>query len=468
MRRIAIVGSGIAGLLTAHGLRRAGYEVTLYSDRTPDQWLRASKPTGTAGRFDLAVAYERELGLAHWEAQAKKVEGVHLTFCPEPGNRLLTLTGRFEKPGMAIDVRLQSHRWMLDLEARGGRIVIESVTVPRLDAIAAENDLTVVAAGKAELSSLFERDADRSVYDKPQRNLAMVVAHGADHAFRGVPFLPVKFNLFGTVGEMFWVPYHHHELGPSWNLLFEAKAGGPVDVFTNAKSGREALDLAKQVIKKLVPWDWEWAKSLELADEHGWLVGKVAPTVRKPVGRLPSGRVVTCVGDTAMLFDPIGGQGANNGTKMAKHFVEHVKAHGEKPFDEAWMKETFDRFYFDQGRPAYTFNNLLLEPITDAGKEMLIAQYGSNGARRDARQAIADAFVSNFDDPRRHTHLLTDHAAAKRFIEQKTGGSWLRRAVAGRLGIGAQQIRQKLGLAPEHPSAPTTTAPAPESAIDAG
>src|SRR4051812_25577404 len=48
MRQIAIVGSGIAGLLTAHGLRRAGYGVTLFSDRTPEQWLHESKPTGTA------------------------------------------------------------------------------------------------------------------------------------------------------------------------------------------------------------------------------------------------------------------------------------------------------------------------------------------------------------------------------------------------------------------------------------
>src|SRR5688500_19218039 len=100
MRKIAIVGSGVAGLLTAHGLRRAGHEVTLFSDRTPEQWLRGSKPTGTAGRFEHAVAYERELGLAHWEAAAKKVEGVHLTFCPTPGNQLLTLAARFPSPGM--------------------------------------------------------------------------------------------------------------------------------------------------------------------------------------------------------------------------------------------------------------------------------------------------------------------------------------------------------------------------------
>jgi 2-polyprenyl-6-methoxyphenol hydroxylase-like FAD-dependent oxidoreductase len=454
VRRIAIVGSGIAGLLTAHGARRAGHRVTLFSDRTGEQWLRESKPTGTAGRFEAAVAYERELGLAHWEAEATKIEGVHLTFCPRPGNRLLTLCGKLPRPGMAIDVRLQSHRWMRDLEERGGTIVIESVTVARLDEIAAAHDLTIVAAGKAELAGLFERDAERSRYDAPQRNLAMVVTRGARHRFDGVPFVPVKFNLFGTVGEAFWVPYHHHELGPTWNLLFEAKAGGAMDVFGDAKSGAEVLGRAKRVIRELMPWDAAWAEPMELADPHGWLLGKVAPTVRKPVGRLPSGRVVAAVGDTAMLFDPIAGQGANNGTRMARHLVAAIAARGELPFDEEWIASTFEAFYRDHGKAAFTFNNLLLEPITDAGKELLIAQYGSDGGGTDARQAIADAFVANFADPTQVTHLMTDLAATRAFIGEKTGASWRRRALRGRLAIGLQQVRQKLGLAARHPRAP--------------
>jgi len=50
MRRIAIIGSGIIGLIAAHALRKARYDVTLYSDRTADQWLRESRPTGPSAK----------------------------------------------------------------------------------------------------------------------------------------------------------------------------------------------------------------------------------------------------------------------------------------------------------------------------------------------------------------------------------------------------------------------------------
>ena len=142
MRSVAIIGAGIAGLLTAHGLRRAGYEVTLFSDRTAEQWL-AGRPTGTAARFEPALAYERELGLDYWDGEAPKTVGAMLVYCPKPGNRLATMIGRQSAPGLAIDVRLQSHRWMYELEQRGGRIVIESVTLERLEQIAAAHELTI-------------------------------------------------------------------------------------------------------------------------------------------------------------------------------------------------------------------------------------------------------------------------------------------------------------------------------------
>ena len=61
MRRGAIVGSGQAGLQLGFSLLAHGYHVSLYSDRTPDQWLNHSRPNGTAFLFDRALQYERDL-----------------------------------------------------------------------------------------------------------------------------------------------------------------------------------------------------------------------------------------------------------------------------------------------------------------------------------------------------------------------------------------------------------------------
>ena len=107
MRNIAIIGSGPVGLVAAHGLLKAGYNVTLYSDRTAEQWLNESKPTGTAARFNAALDVERGLGLAFWDDMPVKGEGVFLSFCPSVGNQLLAMKARFRKPFMAVDLRLQ-------------------------------------------------------------------------------------------------------------------------------------------------------------------------------------------------------------------------------------------------------------------------------------------------------------------------------------------------------------------------
>jgi len=454
MRRIAVVGAGIAGLVAAHGLVRAGYEVTVFSDRTAEQWL-AARPTGTAARFAPALAYERELELDHWERDAPKIVGAHLLVCPRPGNQLATMIGRQSSPGLAIDVRLQSHRWLHDLEARGGRVRIESVTLERLDAIAAEHDLTVVAAGKGELTALFERDESRSVYREPQRNVAMVVVAGPSLERKGIPFVGVKNNILDGVGEAVWIPYFHRDVGPCWNLIFEAKAGGPMDVFMGAKTGAEALALARRTIETLVPWDAAWARDMQLADELGWLVGRITPTVRRPVGRLPSGRLVTCIGDTAVHFDPLAAQGANNGTKMARHLVQRVVAHEDRTFDAAWMTETFESFWTTLGHPAFAMTNLMLEPMTPAGRLLLVAQYGSDGRDRsgtaDGRQALADWFADGFAQPAQLLDALTDVAKARRLIGDTIGGWWGRRVMAGAAGIAWQQLRQTLGRSPSHP-----------------
>jgi hypothetical protein len=84
-------------------------------------------------------------------------------------------------------------------------------------------------------------------------------------------------------------------------------------------------------------------------------------------------------------------------------------------------------------------------------QEVLIAQYGSTGTGDSVEQRVADAFVSNFSDPRQHTGAFVDLDQAKALITRVTGASWRRSALRGRLSVGRGQLKQALGMDPGHP-----------------
>ena len=452
MRKIAIIGAGQAGLLAAHALRLKGYDVTLYSDKGPEDFLTKARPTGVAARFDMALDFERELGLEHWGDEAPHGEGVHLHFLPKPGNVLVTLLGRLRDYFLAVDLRMQSAVWMRQLDERGGQIEIENVTLERLDEIAARNDLTLVAAGRAEIMKLFPRDEARTTYPEPQRFLAMVNVTNVPMELPYAPwFRPVKFNFFAPYGEAFWVPWYSKGKQPCWGMLVEAKKGGPFDRFRDCTTGDEVLRRTQELIREYMPWDSEVFADAELCDENGWLVGQLTPEVRQVVGTLPSGRHVMAVGDTAHSLDPIGGQGANNGNKMVRVVVEEVVAREDRPFDAEWMRATFGRFW-ERHRWIEKFNNTLLEPLTPAGRLLLVSQYGSDArpGNDSPQQKIADMFIENFNDPILMTEAFHDSGRARRLIRE-TFGSTASPLVRGALGIARGQLRQRMGRPAGHP-----------------
>ena len=90
---------------------------------------------------------------------------------------------------------------MAELERRGGRVVVGAVDVAALDEIAGRHDLTVVATGRADLNRVFELDPVRSVYQRPQRNLCMVLARG-----RGLG-LRVGIKASGCSGYAYLIDY---------------------------------------------------------------------------------------------------------------------------------------------------------------------------------------------------------------------------------------------------------------------
>ncbi|MCI0543486.1 MAG: hypothetical protein L0Z49_03440 [Actinobacteria bacterium] len=325
MAEIAIIGAGQAGTLAAVGLMRAGHQVTLYSDRSADSILDETHPTGTAFVFGDSVAYERKHGVDTFEDRALPVDGIHLYFSPKVGQELVQVSGLLDEgKGYAVDVRLKSKLRLDQLAAGGARVVIEEVSPGRVDEIAGMSDLTMVATGKGSLASMFERDPVRSVYETPQRYLGMVIVKSIPTDGSGFPnrlpgHTPVCFNFYGDIGEFFWVPYHHKTQGSCWNLVIEAKTGGPLDTFRDVTSAEQMLEAVRDIVSRYARWDWETMREMELVDDDPfcWLRGAVSPTVRKPVAHTESGRALWSLGDTSFAFDPIGGQGAGSGVRQA-------------------------------------------------------------------------------------------------------------------------------------------------------
>lgn len=421
MAKVSIIGAGPAGCILAYSLLRDGHQVTLYSDRTPDQWLNHSAPTGSAYLYGEVIDIERDLGMDFWSQDMFPGIGVLYDLAAHVGDpNPKVMKGKFEygREGGAIDQRMRVHRWLEDLEARGGKLEIENVTPARLDEIALKSDLTVLAAGKADLAGIIPRDEERSDFNKPQRNLSMVIVrsksgrHVKEWFSDRWPHVPTKFDFFLDAGEYFWVPYTHKTEGATFSLLFEAKPGGPFDRFNGAASGPEVADIARDIIRQHAPWERHLVDDIEYVhgDPNAWLVGRFPPAVRQPFGRLPSGGLVMPVGDTAITFDPICGQGGNFANRSAKFIADHITARGDAPFDELWMARVNYLLWTTYGRNSCALNNNFLMPLSPASKLVVETACYSESA--------GDAFYYGFPHPESMVPALKDINVARAFADR--------------------------------------------------
>src|SRR5579871_2509650 len=141
MSRIMIVGGGQAGLQLALGLRQSGFEVTVVSDRTPEE-IGAGRVTSSQCMFDAALAHERELAINYWDRECPPVEGISLAVpAPEGGGaKAIDWASRLDAPAQSVDQRVKMPRWMEELERAGGRLVIEQAGIADLERYAAEHD----------------------------------------------------------------------------------------------------------------------------------------------------------------------------------------------------------------------------------------------------------------------------------------------------------------------------------------
>jgi hypothetical protein len=356
MRKIAIVGAGQSGLQLALGLQQRGYGVTVVSNRTPEQ-IRSGRVTSSQFMFHDSLQNERDLGINLWEKQCPITEGIAFSIPAPDGSRALFWEARLHHYGQSIDQRVKFSGWMEEFARRGGKLVIEDAGPEHLEQYARSHDLVLVAAGKGEIARMFERDGSRSPYSTPMRALALTYV---TNMVPREPYSAVAFSLIPGVGEYFVFPALTLS-GACEIMVFEGVVGGPMDCWQDVKTPQQHLARSKEILAKFLPWEAARCHDIQLTDDMGILTGRFAPTVRKPICKLPGGGLALGMADVVVLNDPITGQGSNTASKAAKVYMDRILEHGSKPFDAAWMQGTFDAFW-DYAQWVVRWTNSLLVP----------------------------------------------------------------------------------------------------------
>jgi 2-polyprenyl-6-methoxyphenol hydroxylase-like FAD-dependent oxidoreductase len=386
MSSILIVGGGQAGLQLALGLQADGHDVTVVSNR-PAEDIRSGRVMSSQFMFAASLQTERDLGINFWEEECPRVEGISFAVPAPGGGKAIDWVGRLDSYGQSVDQRVKMPGWIEELERRGGKMELHDVGVEDLERYTETNDLVIVAAGKGEIVRLFERDPDRSTYDKPMRALALTYVTGMTPR---PEYAAVCFNLMPGVGEYFVFPALT-TTGDCEIMVFEGVPGGPMDTWGDVKTPADHLAKSKEILQTFFPWEAERCTDIELTDDNGILAGRFPPTVRKPVGELPSGRLVLGLADAIMLNDPITGQGSNNAAKMATAYLAAIRRHGDGPFDRTFMEQVFEDFWNDYGQYTTAWTNALLSPPPEHVLKLLGAGNGS--------PEIAHRFANGFNNP---------------------------------------------------------------------
>ena len=403
MRKITIIGAGQSGLLLGIGLKKKGYDVTIVTNKTGDE-VRTGKVLSSQAMFNQSLDIERDLGLNFWENTCPHIDGISVSVAGPDGNKAIDWAARL-KTGYAnsVDQRVKMPAWMDEFEKIGGKLVIEDVTLDGLEDYANDADLVLVASGKGDIGKMFERDAEKSAFDKPMRAL------GLTYVKNMVPrdeYSAVCFNIIPGVGEYFVFPALTTS-GPCEIMVFEGIPGGEMDCWGDVKSPEQHLEVSKGILNKFLPWEAERCGEIELTDDNGILAGRFPPTIRKPVGTLPSGAIVMGMADAVCLNDPITGQGSNNATKCAKVIYDSILAQEDRAFDAAWMNGTFNAFW-DYAKFVVNWTNAMLLPPP----EHVLNLFGA----AQISPELATRIVDGFNDPRDFYPWFMEEAAANDYL----------------------------------------------------
>jgi 2-polyprenyl-6-methoxyphenol hydroxylase-like FAD-dependent oxidoreductase len=122
-----------------------------------------------------------------------------------------------------------------------------------------------------------------------------------------------------------------------------------------------ARDAVVKLFATFFPEDVALVEQLEPLheDPHSWFLGAVTPTVRHAVATTRSGHPVAAIGDAAVSFDPIGGQGAQNAVVQSALLVRALKAHKDK-ITCKWLQDQFNKHWDHRAEAATEVTRLFL------------------------------------------------------------------------------------------------------------
>lgn len=405
MASFLIVGAGQTGLQLGIGLLDDGHDVTVVSNRTADD-VRNGRLLSGQTMFGAALATERALGIDLWQEECPQIDGMAFAlFPPADPNPVFDWGARLDQPGQSVDQRVKYPVWMELLEERGGHLEIAQVGIPELERYCEAHDLVLVAAGR-DTANLFARVPEHSPFDKPQKIVAIVAVTGVPPR---EPWDGVCFTMVPGCGENIVLPTLCAN-GPGHLLVFQFFPGGPWDNWEGVDTAEKHLAHSKQLLKEFLPRMYERCRDAELMDASGFLLGGVTPVVREPVGQLPSGSLVLGLGDALVVNDPLTAPGANSVALAADAYLTAIRAHGDAPYDRAFMEQTFYDFWNSTLRYFTEWNNMLLGPVPDHVARVLVAG--------NEVEAIRDRFVNGFNNRADYWDWLVSPDKAAAFLEQ--------------------------------------------------
>jgi len=246
MRKITIVGAGQGGLQLAMFLLGHDYHVTVVSNRLPGD-IAAGRVMSSQSMYDMAISYEREIGISFWDDECPPIQGVHMR--AGNGQPLIDWKSLMAAPGQSVDQRIKMPRWIEEFQRRGGKMEYADVGIAEIDGYGAKSDLVVIASGKGEIGGMFARDAERSAFDQPLRTIALLYVHGMKQK---ADYSALNININPGVGEYINFPALTNS-GPCDIINLESIAGGAMDCWAAPKNPADCLELAKAQIKEFSP-----------------------------------------------------------------------------------------------------------------------------------------------------------------------------------------------------------------------